>query len=36
MPYAMSDTAGSFATVPVADLLKAMEPIRWPWRNSTG
>lgn len=28
LPYAMSDTASSFATVPVADLLKAMEPIR--------
>ncbi|MCE0499479.1 MAG: glycoside hydrolase family 130 protein [Methylacidiphilales bacterium] len=27
LPYAMSDTASSFATVPLADLLKAMEPI---------
>jgi predicted GH43/DUF377 family glycosyl hydrolase len=28
LPYAMSDTASSFATVPLADLLKAMAPIR--------
>jgi len=28
LPYAMSDTASSFATVPLADLLKAMEPSR--------
>jgi predicted GH43/DUF377 family glycosyl hydrolase len=28
LPYAMSDTASSFATMPLADLLKAMEPIR--------
>lgn len=28
LPYAMSDTASSFATVPLVDLLKAMEPIR--------
>ncbi len=28
LPYAMSDTASSFATVPLADLLKAMEPIQ--------
>lgn len=28
LPYAMSDTASSFATVSLADLLKAMEPIR--------
>jgi len=28
LPYAMSDTASSFATVPLADLLKAMEPVR--------
>jgi predicted GH43/DUF377 family glycosyl hydrolase len=27
LPYAMSDTASSFATVPLADLLKAMEPV---------
>ncbi len=27
LPYAMSDTASSFATVPLVDLLKAMEPI---------
>jgi predicted GH43/DUF377 family glycosyl hydrolase len=27
LPYAMSDTASSFATVPLSDLLKAMEPI---------
>jgi len=26
LPYAMSDTASSFATVPLAELLKAMEP----------
>jgi predicted GH43/DUF377 family glycosyl hydrolase len=26
LPYAMSDTASSFATVPLADLLKAMAP----------
>ena len=28
LPYAMSDTASSFATVPLADLLKAMAPTR--------
>jgi len=28
LPYAMSDTASSFATMPLADLLKAMEPVR--------
>jgi predicted GH43/DUF377 family glycosyl hydrolase len=28
LPYAMSDSASSFATVPLADLLKAMEPVR--------
>jgi predicted GH43/DUF377 family glycosyl hydrolase len=27
LPYAMSDSASSFATVPLADLLNAMEPI---------
>jgi predicted GH43/DUF377 family glycosyl hydrolase len=27
LPYAMSDTSSSFATVPVADLLNAMEPV---------
>jgi predicted GH43/DUF377 family glycosyl hydrolase len=27
LPYAMSDTASSFATVPLADLLAAMKPI---------
>jgi len=27
LPYAMSDTASSFATVPLVDLLNAMEPI---------
>ena len=27
LPYAMSDTASSFATVPLVDLLKAMESI---------
>ena len=27
LPYAMSDTASSFATVPLSDLLKAMEPV---------
>jgi predicted GH43/DUF377 family glycosyl hydrolase len=27
LPYAMSDTASSFATVPVAELLSAMEPV---------
>lgn len=27
LPYAMSDTASSFATVPLADLLDAMEPV---------
>ena len=28
LPYAMSDTASSFATVPLSELLKAMEPVR--------
>jgi len=28
LPYAMSDSASSFATVPLADLLNAMEPVR--------
>jgi predicted GH43/DUF377 family glycosyl hydrolase len=28
LPYAMSDTASSFATVPVADLLAAMKPVQ--------
>jgi predicted GH43/DUF377 family glycosyl hydrolase len=28
LPYAMSDSASSFATVPLADLLKKMEPFR--------
>ncbi len=28
LPYAMSDTASSFATVPLADLVNAMEPVR--------
>jgi predicted GH43/DUF377 family glycosyl hydrolase len=27
LPYAMSDTSSSFATIPLADLLKAMEPV---------
>jgi len=27
LPYAMSDTASSFATVPLSDLLKAMDPL---------
>lgn len=27
LPYAMSDTASSFATVPLEDLLKTMEPV---------
>jgi predicted GH43/DUF377 family glycosyl hydrolase len=27
LPYAMSDSASSFATVPLADLLNAMEPV---------
>ncbi len=27
LPYAMSDTASSFATVPLADLLAAMKPV---------
>ena len=27
LPYAMSDSASSFATVPLADLLKAMKPV---------
>jgi predicted GH43/DUF377 family glycosyl hydrolase len=27
LPYAMSDTASSFATVPLAELLAAMEPV---------
>jgi predicted GH43/DUF377 family glycosyl hydrolase len=27
LPYAMSDSASSFATVPMADLLAAMEPV---------
>ena len=27
LPYAMSDTASSFATVPLEELLKAMEPV---------
>ena len=27
LPYAMSDTASSFATVPLVDLLDAMEPV---------
>ena len=27
LPYAMSDSASSFATVPLAELLKAMEPV---------
>lgn len=28
LPYAMSDSASSFATVSLADLLAAMEPIQ--------
>jgi len=28
LPYAMSDTASSFATVPLSELLAAMEPVR--------
>ena len=28
LPYAMSDSASSFATVPLADLLRAMGPVR--------
>ncbi len=27
LPYAMSDTASSFATVPLSELLAAMEPV---------
>jgi predicted GH43/DUF377 family glycosyl hydrolase len=27
LPYAMSDSASSFATVPLADLIQAMEPV---------
>jgi len=28
LPYAMSDTASSFATVPMADLMAALEPVQ--------
>ena len=28
LPYAMSDTASSFATVPMSELMAAMEPVR--------
>jgi predicted GH43/DUF377 family glycosyl hydrolase len=27
LPYAMSDSASSFATVPLADLLREMKPV---------
>jgi len=30
LPYAMSDSASSFATIPLADLLKTMEPVHQP------
>jgi hypothetical protein len=27
LPYAMSDSASSFATIPLADLLESMDPV---------
>jgi predicted GH43/DUF377 family glycosyl hydrolase len=33
LPYAMSDTASSFATVPLAELLDAMEPVEMERTN---